>query len=351
MAIKIDVLQANHGDSILLSCTNQSETVNVLIDGGSPATFKYGPRSREKGHLCKKLEALKEKNQQIDLAILTHIDDDHIGGMLKAFECEGYLKGMVKRIWFNSSNSITEYFNHSPIPENEVLLDDGSPLTGVGQGKALDELLKELGCERPPILLAGQTLLVGPFTFKILSPTEDNLKELLCIWPTEETESLTSGRKNDHSERFETILKDDVFKEDKSTTNGSSIAFIVEVENRKMLFLGDAFDKTIISSLTLLGFNDSNKLRLDLTKISHHGSTHNTSPEFLKMIIADNYVISTNGGKHGLPDKKTIARILESNPTSIILFNYDNVVDSLTRIENDETILRRLVVLKKEIEF
>lgn len=350
MTVNIDILKANHGDSILISQIVKSGTVNILIDGGSPATFKYGPRGREKGHLCKKLEELKARNEHIDLAILTHIDDDHIGGMLKAFEVEDYLKGMVKRIWFNSSNLITEYFKHPPITENEVVLDDGSALTGVGQGKALDAVLKEIGCERPLIVMAGQTLVLGAFTFKILSPTERNLKDLLCIWPSEEVGALTSNRKIDHSESFETILKNDVFKEDKSIANGSSIAFILEVENKKMLFLGDAFDKTIINSLKLLGYSESNKLSLNLVKISHHGSKHNTSSDFLKMIVSDNYVISTNGDKHGLPDKKAIARIIKSNSSGVISFNYANILDSLTSNETDDSILKRLVVLEKAIE-
>jgi beta-lactamase superfamily II metal-dependent hydrolase len=69
-----------------------------------------------------------------------------------------------------------------------------------------------------------------------------------------------------------------------------------------MLFLGDAHDQVVADNIRTLGYSDTNKLKLDLVKISHHGSQHNTSSETLSL-DSPCYVISTDGSKHGLPNK------------------------------------------------
>lgn len=176
MSITVRVLQANNGDCILVTHEGSDGVYNLLIDGGNGTTFKYGPRARYPGALCVALDELKAKKQCVDLAILTHIDDDHIDGLKRAFEAPDYLREMVRSIWFNSSRLITTHFNAAEIPENNIYLNNDSPETTVKQGKELETLLAEIDCKRAPVVMAGQTYVEGPFTFTILSPTKLNLK-------------------------------------------------------------------------------------------------------------------------------------------------------------------------------
>lgn len=325
MGICVRALKANHGDCILVTHKGPHGTFNLLIDGGNPGTFKYGPQDLMKGDLCNLLDEFKSQGQHLDLVILTHIDDDHIGGLLKAFNTPGYGQ-LVKSVWFNSSRLITDYFNSSEIPENEVYVQDASPDTSVRQGKKFEELLDELKIERGDIVKAGQTTVKGPFRFNILSPNEAQLRKLLCFWPVEKTSPNTSADETDYFMSLEQLWADDSFESDTSIANGSSIAFILEADDQKMLFLGDAHDNCIVESLRQLGYSKHNKLQLSLVKVSHHGSQYNTSPDFLSMISAEYYIISTNGAKHGLPNKKTVARILASGDGKIC-FNYPEVAD------------------------
>ncbi|CAI0838540.1 DNA internalization-related competence protein ComEC/Rec2 [Serratia proteamaculans] len=348
MGIIVRVLEANHGDCILVTYEGASSIFNVLIDGGTSATFRYGLRQRYPGALCSVLDDLKEKGQHVDLAILTHIDDDHIHGLIKAFEKPNYLDKMVKSIWFNSSRLITRHFNVPEITENNILLVSDSPETSVKQGKDLEARLDELGCTRAPLIMAGQVHEVGPFTLKILSPERKQLELLLHKWPTEVDSGNTSSHSNDYNLSLCEIWAEDKFESDSSIYNGSSLAFILEADGKKMLFLGDAHDEIVTSNLRSFGYSDLNKLKLDLVKISHHGSQYSTSSEFLSLLDSPRYVISTDGSKHGLPNKRTIARIIKSTDGKI-LFNYKDVIYPLLLSHEIEDYSSRLEVFGDEI--
>lgn len=349
MGVSVRVLEANHGDCILVSYEGASGTTNILIDGGTSTTFRHGPRQRYDGALCRALDDLKSKGQSIDLAVLTHIDDDHIHGLIKAFETPGYLCDLVKSIWFNSSRLITQHFGAPEIPENNVLLTDDSPETSVRQGKELETLLCEIGCNRTPLILSGQVHTVGPFTLQVLSPGRVQLERLLHKWPSEVESGATAAHDNDYGLSLEEIWTKDEFEQDSSVYNGSSIAFLLEVDNTKMLFLGDAHDHVIVESLKELGFSESNKLHLDLVKVSHHGSQYNTSSEFLSLLQSSRYVISTNGLRHGLPNKRTIARIIKETDGQIC-FNYSSVIGPLLLEHEVKDYASRLEVLDGEFQ-
>ncbi|EOG8270052.1 ComEC/Rec2 family competence protein [Yersinia enterocolitica] len=350
MSISIRILKANHGDCILVTHHANDTVFHLLIDGGNGATFKYGPRGRFKGALCSMLDELKAKGQHIDLAILTHIDDDHIGGLLSAFKDPGYLNDMVKSIWFNSSRLITKHFKENEIPENDIYLSDDSPLTSVRQGKKFESLLDEIGCKRGPLISAGKVMNEGPFKLTILSPNEENLRKLLCIWPEEKSSPQTSGSTTDYILTFEEILSSDSYEPDKSIANGSSIAFLLQCKNKNLLFLGDAYDETVVDSLINLGYNEDNKLSTELVKISHHGSQYNTSPKLIKIIDVQSYIISTNGLKHGLPNKRTIARLLALS-RGIVYFNYPSVIQRMLLPDEVNEYAGRLKVLDDEIRY
>lgn len=350
MAIIVRVLKARQGDCILVSHEGPGGVFNLLIDGGTSTTFRHGPRQLYAGALCNTLDDLKAKEQHIDLAILTHIDDDHINGLIKAFEKPGYLGDMVKSIWFNSSRLITHHFDVPEIPGNNIELLDDDPQTSVKQGKDLEELLDKIGCVRAPLVMAGRTYKAGPFTFKVLSPSREQLVKLLHVWPSEVDSGKTSAHDTDYNLALQDIWSDDKFHSDASIYNGSSIAFILEADGKRMLFLGDAHDDIVCESLRAFNYSETNKLELNLVKLSHHGSQYNTSNDFLGLLDSPIYIVSTDGSKHGLPNKRTIARIIKSTQGNIY-FNYDHVVAPLLLAHEIEEYSSRLEVLDDEIRF
>ncbi|MEX5540327.1 ComEC/Rec2 family competence protein [Pseudomonas poae] len=347
MSIRVRVLQANHGDCTLVTHEGHEGVFNVLIDGGNSATFRKGTPPKHKGPLCILLNELKANGQFIDLLVLTHIDDDHIGGLLSAFKAPDYLRKMVKKIWFNSSRLITDHFNLPNIPQNAVPVIVDSPDTSVRQAKSLESILDDIGCPRAPLIRSGDFIKCGPFTFDILSPDEASLRKLLRVWPEEKSSPDTSVV-TDYHLSYKQIIDDDSFVSDISVANGSSIAFILRADKAALLFLGDAHDSVVVSALRKLKHTSEHKLGVDLVKVSHHGSQYNTSREFLSLVESERFIVSTSGAIHGLPNKRTIARILESS-NGFVLFNYDKIIRKL-RLPSEETLYAgRLIGLDQEL--
>ncbi|BES62692.1 ComEC/Rec2 family competence protein [Dysgonomonas capnocytophagoides] len=323
--MKFKLLQANNGDAIHLRIKDGEGIFhNVLIDGGTPETYSYKNKKgkAEDGELKQLIEHIKNQNEFIDLLILTHVDDDHIGGILNWFEQDENAKDLVKKVWFNSGRLIFEYFQQVEIEENLLKIKNtSSSNTTIAQGVIFEDFIEQNKIWDRRIIKSGDEFNIFGLKFTILSPSNDKLRSLLCKWEKECPISETS-RTSDYSLSLSDLINTDSFKEDDSIHNGSSIAFIVEKQNKNILFLGDAHPQTIVDSLVSLGYSSENPLKVDFVKISHHGSKANTNVELLELIQTNNFLISSNGSRHKLPDKRCLARIIKNKKQVNLYFNY-----------------------------
>jgi len=118
-----------------------------------------------------------------------------------------------------------------------------------------------------------------------------------------------------------TTLLDVPFVEDKSEANGSSIAFLLEYQNRRrILCTGDAHPSTLLESMRHLG---PQQLKLDAFKLPHHGSRGSVSVDLVSKIACDAFVFSSNGEKFSHPHPEAVARVVRhgaGEPT--LCFNY-----------------------------
>jgi len=352
MEFQLKILQAYHGDSILIQGDFDGQPRNILIDGGSNEAYQN--RRRRAGALQVSLQSIKDSGQKIDLLVLSHIDDDHIGGLLAGFKQGGggLLEEITEKVWFNSGKLIFECFDKG-IDETKLLdfeesciETDADNLTSIRQGVKFEHYLSKLEVWDYKIIQAEQEHELFGIKFTILSPNKEKLEKLLIKWGDEQPDSLTSAVSNDYDKSFDDLLLNDIFKEDKSCHNGSSIAFIFEYEGRCLLLLGDAHNDIVIESLKKMGFSEENPLLLDYVKLSHHGSQYNTSPQFLKLISCQNFIISTNGQRHGLPNKLTLARIINQFPKATLLFNYPDLIERVFSADELVSLRRNGVTIK-----
>lgn len=325
--MKIKFLNAFNGDSFWISFLENDTPRNIIIDGGIGNTYKN--TSNVKGDLHKVIEKIREDEQFIDLLVLTHFDDDHIGGILRWLNKDKEASALIKKVWFNSGKEIAKKFNS--VENKDLIIDivDGADdfYTSPGQGIEFEQYLRDNNLWEGKIIEQGSEHKLFGLNFQILSPNNKKLENLLKLYKKQK-DYFTSGDEYD----FQTSLKDFIdneneprfkFEEDQSVPNGSSIAFILECEDKSFLFLADAHPSVVIEGLTKFGYNKDNPLNAFFMKVSHHGSKYNTSKELLEIVKTDNYLISSNATKHGLPNKITMARIIKNNPKAFIYFNYD----------------------------
>ncbi|MED5121609.1 MBL fold metallo-hydrolase [Priestia megaterium] len=337
MGNSVKVFPAAHGDCFLLKVCGKTGIRYVLIDGG-------------KGELChKELKAefvkLDKKNQCIDLLIVTHIDDDHIAGIIKLYKDKKINTSIINKVWFNSGNLISNKLDQIEMNNRDFYLnsDHSSKKMSVRQGITLEGVLNDTGVWYEDLIFSDQLHNLDGITLRILSPDTETLRELNTRWDSE-MEKLIKKRANNKkmsstTDYHKTIneLSNEEFEEDSSLFNKSSIAFLLEYENCRLLMLGDAHPSIVVSSLKKLGYSEKNKLKLDLMKISHHASKKNTSPELLELLDCEKFIVSSDGSKHGLPNKQSLARIVSIlNRPVTFYFNYSSMKKIFTSQECTE---------------
>lgn len=309
MPINISLLPANYGDSIFVS----SDGYNILIDGGIAQTYQdfHDRRSPDKP-LKLFLENLKSKGLHIDLLIVTHVDEDHIGGIKEWFEYDYPDDNFVREIWMNDDVELedTSNLHHSPTKAGCLL-----------------EMWRKKGREYCNDIVQGNEYDRGPFKIKVLAPL---LKYRNGI-ANKISYMLQHSGTNNATDAL--AIKELIAKkwESKSITqeNRASIALeLSTADGCKVLLLGDAHIKDVMEGLEHFYSNQSTPLQYDSIKLSHHGSKNNFNPKFLKMVEAKEYLVSTNGDNFGHPDKEVIAQII-AKTNSRIGFNYGERMESL----------------------
>jgi hypothetical protein len=119
-------------------------------------------------------------------------------------------------------------------------------------------------------------------------------------------------------------LADTPFKSDNGAPNGTSIALLAEFDEASVLLAADAHAPVLVNSIkALLKKRNQEKLKLDLFKVSHHGSQNNVSSELISLLDCPRYLVSTNGDHFFHPDRQAMARILKyGGGRKDVYFNY-----------------------------
>lgn len=338
MKFTIDFLPAKYGDCIWIEYGDENKPHRILIDGGTAGT-----KALIKGRIA----ALPEDNKHFDLVVITHIDRDHIEGILALLE-DTTVEFSVGDIWFNSWQHLVD--------------SEDLESYGAKQGERLTTaiLMRKLNWNKA---FNGEAVVVdssnlspvdvgGNMKLTLLSPLKENLAALIPKWWKEvQDEGLIPGygaivpKPEPVDDEFESYglnkidingLNEEDFEEDTAEANGSSIAFLAEYDGRSVLFTGDAFPGVVLNSLNQIY---PGKAPVTLAKLSHHGSAGNTSPDLIEKLDCRQWVISTNGVKFPHPAHVTMARVIKRGGDSPeLIFNYrsdQNEIWGLGELQKD----------------
>ena len=296
---KITFLPVANGDGILLTLNGY----NILIDGGFFNTYKI-----LKKHL------ITNQVKTIDLAILTHSDSDHIGGIISLIKDSNF---HIKNLWFNSYDKLSQMFNNGyKDSTKDIFIGNDSNEISFAKAKKLSELLDEQKKDYESIYrekFENSKYYIGEIAFTFLSPSKSKLLNLYGNWSIEDhkikrKESSTLAKVTKTIEEYASSIGE--CKADNSVQNGSSIAFVLTYKENNYLFLADAHIDAVVESLKSLGYSQQNKLYVDFIKLSHHGSNANICQDFLDIVETQKYIISTNGKSHNHPDMETLCFLI-----------------------------------------
>jgi beta-lactamase superfamily II metal-dependent hydrolase len=355
----LTAFQSGKGDCLLL--TNAAGTARVLIDGGMPDAYR--------AHVAPALGQLRAAKKKIDLVYISHIDEDHIGGILGLLDDEVAWRvhehqiahdnrthkpptaprpPEVKAIWHNAF--------HEQIGDNAGAIEDALAAAAPVLSGADIEKLRAAGVTqaglttsiRQAIQVArrvsvnqlniplnapaqhklmmrrnGQTpIALGGMTFTILGPTAAHLTKLRSEWndwlkANQKSLGAIRGTARVDEDRLRTgdvasvmrelRLQAESFGNPETVTppNLASLTLLAEQNGQSMLLTGDARGDQIVDGLRAAGRLNGASLTVDVLKVPHHGSENNIDSDFCDAVIAKDYVFCGNG-EHLNPDLRVV---------------------------------------------
>jgi beta-lactamase superfamily II metal-dependent hydrolase len=332
--LTLHILPAQDGDCLLLQTkAEDGQSFAMLVDGGRGASYtSWKPY----------LNMLLGSRAVIDLLVVTHIDADHIEGILKFFD-DSDRKVKVSEVWYNGFDQVSGAL--SSIGAMEAF--------SYRQADDLSKILTNLelpwnsAFESGPICreLAPGLMEIGPFLVRVVTPSRNKLAALSGPW-----EAVVAQARQHQSEPYPEVLEglgveplnvDQLaLTEDKNDTakpNGSSIGLIVEAFGSRLLLAGDCHPDDLAAGLSALGASQSEPQMFDVAKVSHHGAKTNTTCALQSLIRAKKYVFSTDGSRRAHPDASVVAKIIKSSTSAKVLaFNYRT---STTAVWDDQFLM------------
>lgn len=318
--LEISVLPARQGDAIWICWGNEDDPHRIIVDMG---TEGIGKRIR------KDIEALPEDQRKFDLLLVSHVDRDHIGGVLTCLAEADPIHGFeIKDVWFNGFQHLSGGTVSQPDDDNNGL----EPL-GPAQGEKLSSWLRKQKwnkafkggpVQREPEKNPKTVKLHDDLKLTILGPTPPRLEEFIDTWKEEVEEALAKGNLDEVSPGLESmgsieppvleeeqdleILAETNNSSDTSKANGSSISLLLEYKGCKVILSGDAFSDDLVDGIKAISGNK--RLKLDAFKLPHHGSKKNVFKSLIESVDCDRWLFSTDGTQFHHPDAAALARVI-----------------------------------------
>jgi hypothetical protein len=343
MIFSLDVRRARKGDCLLLHFGSPAKPGLVMLDGGPSSV--YTPHLKPRLLEIRKARGLDSQTPlPIDLLMVSHVDDDHMQGILdftrELRAAVGVPFAKVRRLWHNSFDEIigkdpkeltaavTAQFGAASLTgglpddatvdtddqDEEVVHSTLKVLASIAQGHQLRLDAEGLKIPRNPqfdgklILASNEELEVtSGLTFTVAGPMQPELKAL----------------QNDHDKWLKELKAKGLTPADalsayvdKSVPNLSSIVVLAKAEDATMLLTGDARGDKILEGLELAELLEPGKtMHVDVLKVPHHGSSNNLETEFFERVTADHYVFSGNG-ENGNPERESMGMLFEARKTA-----------------------------------
>lgn len=294
MAIAIKSFDIGQGDFFLIQASHSDgRYFNLMVDCGKPG---------KSGDLQAAL-----KKQRLNGIVVTHVDDDHIVGVIDLLETnkDADFLNDVFIIYNRYDETLITYEKGNKLYQeianrlSRAMLLKSYARNYNKENKKIESSRKK---EELPvhILSKAQRMLMRAGAMErdnvyitLLSPTLDTLKKFMRDWKTVE-ESAKKTRENGR-------LK-----------NQSSIAFLLEFDGKRILMTGDGLVSEIFEAL-----RDIQEIQtIDYIKLSHHGAGDSNKgiEKFAEFYSCKNFGVTmkqNQNGEKSHPDRDIIRKLVD----------------------------------------
>jgi len=304
---QIEMLNVGSADAFIIYFIDENNTGHlVLVDAGNYSDGQIIIDHIRKYYL----------NYVIDLAIVTHPDDDHYGGFIKMLEKLRDKERDAVRInkfWVNDpgNNHIDKDEVKWITKQKSVNVKARSVFDLDGHGNLIDlidSILGKSAREEKFAVIYKNPLnnnlpcILSDFKFpcfKIIGPTQAYYEYLLPnfrndalnFFEKEDDSNYNASKDISYGDSLSKYLDDAC--DDTSAHNQSSLIFLFEPQNGdKYLFMGDAGRESFNNIPPLLRNQVKN---ISWLKVPHHGSKHNMDSTMINWIKPKTAYISTKG--------------------------------------------------------
>jgi hypothetical protein len=376
MIFSLDVRRARKGDCLLLHYGTKEEPGLVMIDGGPKGV--YGPHLRPRLEAIRKARGKGNQPLQVDLLMVSHVDDDHIQGIL---ELTGELREAAQEhkpqfvqilgLWHNSFDNIIDGKGDELTASVKMHFGEAS-VSGSGELSDDEKAEVEEGfAGSDPELSPEQEEVVVSSSLKVLASIEQGAqlredarrlrlplnadfdRKLVIADPEAEPVDMGGGLtftvagpmlpeiealRKKHNEWLKQLKAEgkkpsDVLAAyvDKSVPNLSSLVLMAEVAGKRMLLTGDARGDKILQGLESVGLaKKGGKITVDLLKVPHHGSANNLDNDFFERIVARHYVFSGDG-EHGNPERESLDMLFKARGNADYTIHLTYPIDEIDK--------------------
>lgn len=293
--ISISTIRSGKGDCIHIRFIGSSGIPhNIIIDSGP---------SSAAGEFRKLLTDILSQSESLDMLLITHYDDDHIGGILKVGDL-GF-----QEVYFNAYDGEEETGNLSATQAQQLFIT-------LPSAKVHGRIVR------------GDVIELDGAKITVIAPSQENLSGAM-----EKMKDVQLAAVSDWNNTLDELMGKQYPSCDSSVSNRASVVFIFEFGSVRLLFCGDAPDDSILDGL-------EKRSHFDLVKLPHHGSIRNISEKLLDMIDVDTFLICADGTSH--PNKQTIAKLLKHYKAVTVYSNYNWWMNGFLKPEDFKYIDRGL---------
>jgi hypothetical protein len=363
--MKIQVFQAGKGDCLLLTA---EDGTRVLVDGGMRADYRT--------HVAPALASLRKRDAALDLVYVSHIDRDHISGVLQlmddlvAWRVFDYQRDAgnsdypepksrrppeIRDLWHNAFHELVSA-NEGEIEKTlaaragllataddqdaRFLASEQRELaTSIAEGIELSRRAspKQLGIPvnrqfkgKLALVREGATPIeLGALTITVIGPFPAELRKLREEWnkwldeSKEQHDRLRERMERDAGRlatndfdrlrRAITLVSGELGDRAKVTTpNLASLMLLVEESGRTVLLTGDGHSEDVLTGLEKAGRLDAED-RLHADVLKiQHHGSENNLTPAFAKQITADRYLFCANGEHGNPDTRIVQAIIDS---------------------------------------